>query len=414
MKEVTLQQVLDARERRVERQRRLLACFNKPLLVLNMNIAGPIKRSGLIDFAFYQGVKAIKARLGDRVVCTELTDEITGPEYVWVCDMSGEELKSLAVCEETAAAVGRLYDLDVIGLDGMKYSRGTPRECIVCGGPVGDCARSRAHGLPAIQAATNRILGDFAAERLAQLGVQALISEVELTPKPGLVDRRNSGAHKDMDIDMFCRSAECLRGYFEQSVRLGMERDDCMKSLQQAGLDAEESMFAVTGGINTHKGAIYAFGLVLAALGGVLCRGGDVFERAAELAKQGVPPQNTHGTQVKEKYTAGGARAEAFEGFPHARKAQNLIREHNGDAIPAFLHLLATVEDTNLLYRGGREGLEYVRSQAAEILGKSPDEYAERLTVLDRECIKKNLSPGGSADIIALAILLDDTRKIWE
>ncbi|MBO5973670.1 MAG: citrate lyase holo-[acyl-carrier protein] synthase, partial [Clostridia bacterium] len=166
MREITLQQVLDARERRVERQRRLLVSFGKPLLVLNMNIAGPLKRSGLIDFAFFEGVRALDRVLGDRVLERELTDELTGLEYVWVCDMSGEELKDIAVYEETAAPIGRLYDLDVIGLDGMKYSRGTPRECIVCGGPVGVCSRSRAHGLPAIVDATNQRLLDFAAERL--------------------------------------------------------------------------------------------------------------------------------------------------------------------------------------------------------------------------------------------------------
>lgn len=414
MREITLQQVLDARERRVERQRRLLVSHNKPLLVLNMNIAGPVKRGGLIDFAFFEGVRALDKALGDRVLECELTDELTGLEYVWVCDMSGEELKDIAVYEETARPIGRLYDLDVIGLDGMKYSRGTPRECIVCGGPVGVCSRSRAHGLPAIVEATNARLLDFAAERLAELGVRALISEVDLTPKPGLVDRRNSGAHSDMDIEMFYRSARCLRGYFEQAVRLGAEKDDCMPALQQAGLDAEQQMFAVTGGVNTHKGAVYAFGLVLAALGARMVRGGDLFERASELAKQGIPPQNTHGQQVKAKYTAGGARAEAFAGFPHAREAQKLMGEDGGDGTRAFLYLMSVVEDTNLLYRGGREGLEYVRSRAREILAQGKADYLQELKKLDDECIQRNLSPGGSADIIALAYLLDSTCKIWK
>lgn len=379
-----------------------------------MNIAGPIKRGGLIDFAFFEGVRALDKALGDRVLERELTDELTGLEYVWVCDMSGEELKDIAVYEETSRPVGRLYDLDVIGLDGMKYSRGTPRECIVCGGPVGVCSRSRAHGLPAIVEATNQRLLDFAAERLAEKGVRALISEVDLTPKPGLVDRRNSGAHSDMDIEMFYRSAQCLRGYFERAVRLGAEKDDCMKALQQAGLDAEQQMFAVTCGVNTHKGAVYAFGLVLAAMGARMVRGGDVFERAAELAKQGVPPQNTHGQAVKAKYTAGGARAEAFAGFPHAREAQKLLREDGGDATRAFLHLMSAVEDTNLLYRGGREGLALVQRESARILSKSPSEYVPELQKLDDECIKRNLSPGGSADIIALTYLLDSTREIWQ
>ena len=414
MREITLQQVLDARERRVERQRRLLVSHAKPLLVLNMNIAGPVKRSGAVDFAFFEGVKALDRRLGDRVVERELTDEPTGLEYVWVCDMDGEALKDLAVQEETAHPIGRLYDLDVIGLDGMKYSRNTPRECIVCGGPVGVCSRSRAHGLPAIIEATNNRLMEFAAERLSEIAVQSLRREVDLTPKPGLVDRNNSGAHSDMDIGMFYSSADCLKSYFERAVLLGAQSDNCMKDLQQAGLDAEQAMFAVTNGVNTHKGAVYAFGLVLAALGAVMVREGDLFERAARLAKQGVPPQNTHGTEVKAKYTAGGARAEAFAGFPHARAAQKIMREDGGDGVRAFLHLLESVEDTNLLYRGGREGLEFVQSAAREILAQGRENYAKNLLKLDNECIKRNLSPGGSADIIALTYLLYSTREIWQ
>jgi len=114
------------------------------------------------------------------------------------------------------------------------------------------------------------------------------------------------------------------------------------------------------------------------------------------------------------KYTAGGARAEAFAGFPHARAAQKIMREDGGDGTRAFLHLLSAVEDTNLLYRGGREGLEYVRSRAREILAQGKADYLQELKKLDDECIQRNLSPGGSADIIALAYLLDSTRKIWK
>lgn len=414
MREITLLEVLDAREARAAAQKRLLEEYKKPLLGLNMNIAGPVKRSGLIDLAFQAALTELRLRLGGTILHEELTDAITGLEAIFVCDKPAEELKDLAMEIETAKAVGRLYDLDVIGLDGIKLSRSTPRTCLVCGGPVGPCSRSRSHGLDAIRSATDAILRDFAAEHLAGFAVQALLDEVDLTPKPGLVDRRNNGAHTDMDLAMFHRSAHCLRPYFRHAVELGMEQKHCMKELQQAGFRAESVMLAATGGINTHKGAIYAFGLVLAALGSALVRGGDIFALSAALAQAGLPSENTHGSAVKALYGAPGARGEALAGFPHARAAQQLLRQHNGDPFPALLTLLIQVEDTNLLHRGGADGLKFVRQEAAAILAGLPKNYVNSLLALDDECIVRNLSPGGSADLLALALLLDSTRGIWQ
>lgn len=414
MREITLQEVLDAREARAAAQKQMLDRYQRPLLCLTMNIAGPVKRWGTVDLAFRAAEAELDRCLAGHIKEKSLTDAATGLEGIWACDIPAPELKELAIELETRNSVGRLYDLDVIGTDGIKLSRPTPRTCLVCGGPATPCARSRAHGLDAILAATHALLNDFAADYLAETAVQSLIEEVELTPKPGLVDRHNNGAHRDMDLGMFHRSAKALAPYFREAVSLGLTSDDCMPVLQQAGLRAEQAMLVATDGINTHKGAIYALGLVLAALGGVLARGGDIFTRAAALAAAGLPaPDTTHGAQAKAKYHAGGARAEALSGFPHGQMAWLALHEHSGNPFPALLTLLSQVEDTNLLYRGGSEGLSFVQREAAAILAGPPDQYVSRLKELDEACIARNLSPGGSADLLALGLLLYRTESIW-
>ena len=406
MREITLQEVLDARENRASSQKRLLAQYGKPLLGLTMNIAGPIKRSALGDFLFQQTLWELWERVGGDIVHEERLDAATGLEAILVCGLPAEEVKALAVELETARPAGRLLDLDVIGIDGEKLSRGTPRTCLVCGGPAGPCARSRAHGLAAIGEATESLLRDFAVSRLGELAVEALIFEVDLTPKPGLVDRRNSGAHRDMDRAMFHRSARALESYFRQAVLLGMERSDCMPALQAAGLAAEETMLAATGGVNTHKGAVYGFGLLLAAMGSRLVRGGDVFETAAALARAGLPPaEDTHGGRARRRYGAVGARGEALAGFPHVRRAQESMHAHGVSG--ALLTLLAEVEDTNLLHRGGREGLRFVQEEAQKILAAHETAWPALLEGLDDECVARNLSPGGSADLLAMALLIE-------
>ena len=408
MREITLQEVLDARENRASSQKRLLAQYGKPLLGLTMNIAGPIKRSALGDLLFRETLGELWERVGGAIVHEERLDAATGLEAILVCGLPAEEVKALAVELETARPAGRLLDLDVIGIDGEKLSRGTPRRCLVCGGPAGPCARSRAHGLSAVREATERLLRDFAAVRLGELAAAALVDEVELTPKPGLVDLRNSGAHRDMDLPLFRRSARSLEPYFRQAVSLGMERMDCMPSLQAAGLAAEKTMFAATAGVNTHKGAVYGFGLLLAAMGSRLVRGGDVFETAAALARAGIPPDpGTHGGEALRRYGASGARGEALAGFPHVRRALTVLRDPGGSPLRALLTLLAEVEDTNLLHRGGPEGLRFVQAAAADILAGPPEEDVSRLEALDSACTARNLSPGGSADLLAAALLLE-------
>ena len=413
MGEITLQEVLCARDLRAASQRRLLAAYGLPLLGFTMNIAGPVKRSRLGDFAFWEGLEALRRQLGGRVLHQEVTDRKTGLEALLVCSLPAEELKALAMDLESGSPAGRLCDMDVIAPDGGKLSRPAPRTCLVCGGPAAPCARSRAHGLPAVQEAAQALLEDFAAQRLAELAVQALLEEVDQTPKPGLVDRNNRGAHRDMDRDLFHRSARSLLPYFRQAVTLGLERADCMGPLQAAGLAAERVMLAETGGVNTHRGAVYAFGLILAAMGSRLARGGDVFAGAAALAESGLPPAaGSHGQRARQRYGASGARGEALAGFPHARHAWAALARPGGrDA--ALLTLLAEVEDTNLLHRGGPEGLALVQSRARSILAASPPAYGEGLLELDRACIARNLSPGGSADLLALALFLGRTEAVW-
>ena len=413
MGEITLQEVLCARDLRAASQRRLLAAYGLPLLGFTMNIAGPVKRSRLGDFAFREGLEALRRQLGGRVLHQEVTDRRTGLEALLVCSLPAEELKALAMDLESGSPAGRLCDMDVIAPDGGKLSRPAPRTCLVCGGPAAPCARSRAHGLPAVQEAAQALLEDFAAQRLAELAVQALLEEVDQTPKPGLVDRNNRGAHRDMDRDLFHRSARSLLPYFRQAVTLGLERADCMGPLQAAGLAAERVMLAETGGVNTHRGAVYAFGLILAAMGSRLARGGDVFAGAAALAESGLPPAaGSHGQRAQQRYGAPGARGEALAGFPHARHAWAALARPGGrDA--ALLTLLAEVEDTNLLHRGGPEGLALVQGRARSILAASPPAYGEGLLDLDRACIARNLSPGGSADLLALALFLGRTEAVW-
>ena len=396
--------MLLARDRRASRQAALLSRYGRPVISFTMNIAGPVKDSPLIRYAFRSGLRQLEA-LPCAQLCREVIFEPTGPEALLVYETQDARLlKAFCMRLESEGEAGRLFDLDVLDANGEKLSRETGRTCLVCGGPVSICSRSRAHGLEAITARTGAILEAFAAETLGEMAENALLAEVHFTPKPGLVDEANNGAHRDMDVPLFERSAHALRPCFEEFVRLGLQ-GAAPAALQQAGVRAEQAMFAATGGVNTHKGAIYSGALLLHAAGRLLS--GEEERSLCGLAAQtaaAIPaPIGTHGAAVRAQ--CGGIRTEAVSGYPTAQAVLRQLRQSG--PLDALLLSMSRLDDSTLWHRGGAEGAQLVRSRAADILAAPASEREARTRRLDAELIERNLSPGGSADLLAMAFFLE-------
>ena len=396
--------MLLARDRRASRQAALLSRYGRPVISFTMNIAGPVKDSPLIRYAFRSGLRQLEA-LPCAQLCREVIFEPTGPEALLVYETQDARLlKAFCIRLESEGEAGRLFDLDVLDANGEKLSRETGRTCLVCGGPVSVCSRSRAHGLEAITARTGAILEAFAAETLGEMAENALLAEVHFTPKPGLVDEANNGAHRDMDVPLFERSAHALRPCFEEFVRLGIQGAS-PAALQQAGVRAEQAMFAATGGVNTHKGAIYSGALLLHAAGRLLSgeEEGNLCELAAQTAAAIPAPTGTHGAAVRA--CCGGIRTEAVSGYPTAQAVLRQLRQSG--PLDALLLSMSRLDDSTLWHRGGAEGAQLVRSRAADILAAPASEREARTRRLDAELIERNLSPGGSADLLAMAFFLE-------
>ena len=396
--------MLLARDRRASRQAALLSRYGRPVISFTMNIAGPVKDSPLIRYAFRSGLRQLEA-LPCAQLCREVIFEPTGPEALLVYETQDARLlKAFCIRLESEGEAGRLFDLDVLDANGEKLSRETGRTCLVCGGPVSVCSRSRAHGMEAITARTGAILEAFAAETLGEMAENALLAEVHFTPKPGLVDEANNGAHRDMDVPLFERSAHALRPCFEEFVRLGIQGAS-PAALQQAGVRAEQAMFAATGGVNTHKGAIYSGALLLHAAGRLLS--GEEERSLCGLAAQtaaAIPaPTGTHGAAVRAQ--CGGIRTEAVSGYPTAQAVLRQLRQSG--PLDALLLSMSRLDDSTLWHRGGSEGAQLVRSRAADILAAPASEREARTRRLDAELIERNLSPGGSADLLAMAFFLE-------
>lgn len=258
---------------------------------------------------------------------------------------------------------------------------------------------------------------------LAETAVCSLIEEVELTPKPGLVDSRNTGAHQDLTIRLMKASAESLRDTFEQMALVSYGRNPTQSLREEIALIGrlgEEKMLHVTDGVNTHKGAIWALGLLVSAA--AMGRGvGAVEEVAASARKVACFPDRhspnavTNGLNVVAKYGVSGAKGEAQQGFPHVfRYSLPMLhisrmsgKTEEEARLNALLSLIAQLDDTCILHRGGSEALDFAKKQAAFLLenGEIDDLYK-----LDEQFISRNISPGGSADLLAATLFLDELQ----
>ena len=454
--QVTVADMMAAREARAQMQQTLLAGNPGAVLVcLTMNVAGPVKTDAQIERAFAWGRAGIEAVLAPqrRLFAAEI-HEATGPEAVFVVEGDAGEIKRRLCALEDGCAMGRLLDVDVLFGQGEKVSRGDvglpPRRCLICGEPAAVCARSRAHSAQELFARTQEIIRthfeDAFARRVAEQAERALLTEAALAPKPGLVDRLNPGAHRDMDLFTFIDSACALRPYFETCVREGLahrggDEAACFDALRAPGLLAEARMRGATGGVNTHKGAVFSMGVLCAALGmgydgegsdpeAALLRCGRMtrMRMEEELARAAQGAGDSCGEQLYRSRGIGGVRREAAAGFPSVREAAlPRLRAclHAGmglqeAALCALVALMARVEDTNAVRRGGAEGARQLRERAEaedaalclRLAQPGLDARAEgdavkaRLAQWDAELTAKGISPGGCADMLALTLMV--------
>nr|WP_315291370.1 triphosphoribosyl-dephospho-CoA synthase CitG [Serratia proteamaculans] len=287
------------------------------------------------------------------------------------------------------------------------------------------------HSLPAdpVRFVPQTQVGDF-----AHAAYLALLVEVNLTPKPGLVDRHNNGAHRDMNLGHFYRSARAIGIWLPRFIRQG--RDDAFRPaaeqllrLRPLGLACENHMFQATGGVNTHKGSVFSLGLLCAAYGRcdqqqrhinakTLCA--EVATMCDGLVARELQQHNalqTAGQRLFAEYGLSGARGEAESGFervidgalPLYRQRLNAGCDEQTALMDSLLWLMAHNDDTNVASRGGIEGLHWLQQRAAGLLaqgGAQGEQGIQRLRQFDADCIMRNLSPGGSADLLIVTWLL--------
>lgn len=270
---------------------------------------------------------------------------------------------------------------------------------------------------------------------IGHLASIALQAELDTTPKPGLVDRNDNGAHRDMDHALMQRSIQALHPYFVRLAQLGFtDKQPCHDEIVNIGIEAEREMFKATGGVNTHKGALFSIGLAAVALGGeAFCRitqaegcgtmaYNDVNSKQikslsnsiASLARLFPDTNGTHGSKAKANNILKGALDNAREGYTQLFKAWlpfyiDRIAEGDNYALhKTLLRIMCDLDDTNIVYRTSMETMQEVKKEARHMLDQSRNivNFEAALQAMNTDYIHRNISPGGSADMLSLVVFL--------
>lgn len=446
---ITLLDVLNSKEVRSQRQQALQAKYaDKVVCAIKLNIPGVIKTNNAIVDIFMNGWDCIITELTALNYHIETTEQYvtlpTGPEGFIVLDGALVTVKKTMIGFESTLPLGRLFDIDVMSLNtNQQLSRqalGLPaRRCLICDNDAKVCAKAQTHSYQAILAkieamyTANFCNPQWSHDQAINFAQRGLLYEVSLAPKPGLVDPVSTGAHNDMDVFTFINSSLALQPYFNQAYALGYDftgndLTQLFAQLRAVGKTAETVMFDATHGINTHKGAIFSMGILLAATGycyrlkrttltqlQATVTGMLTTLLAQDFNQLSHKTGLTAGEQQFLQYHVTGIRGEAAAGYPTVfslalSKLAGTTGSIQERLLDTLMYIASQTQDSNLIKRAGDINiLNEMRAwgdQYFKLGGSHTKEGIAFLQSLDTHFKQRNLSLGGSADLLILTIYI--------
>lgn len=440
---VTIPEILARKDARSAAQRAAVqdqGC----VVAVKLNVAGPVKTSAaLAEFAHvtYLQLRHRLQRCGWQVTEVKTFSGKCGVEVIWQVNAAALAVKRVCVAFEQAHAALRLLDCDVIAktqttIKSIKRQEvgASERQCLLCDLPAKECGRNRTHSVAQLQAKTQALVTQYLTAELpafvADSAVFALLAEVSTPAKPGLVSPLHHECHRDMDQYTFINSAIQLRPYFVAVSRLAQtttqtDLPQLFARIRPLGIKAEQQMLAATGNVNTHKGAIFALGILAAATVwhwrypdhtiSVIVKKMTTATLSAEL-KNATGAAPTAGLQQYEQYGTLGARGAALAGYdvvfavglPALQAAQGSREER---ILTTLCALAAKISDSNLIKRAASPAsVTWWHNQLAKLTQLGGVTTAEGKALwqdLNAHFARNYWSLGGTADLVIATIFMD-------
>mgnify|MGYP001298856586 CR=1 FL=1 len=440
--------ILAAKEETYLAKCRAVQKYQLPLVSLALNIPGWPKSNKQLRHFFFGTLAEFKSfTLANRLIISDHTEQIIENDngLVYFCGFkfpeSAAEAKSITEKFETSHQLGRFIDVDIIDKKCQIISSGKEKPCFICHSKSAvNCMRKKNHSINELKQFQHDSIHNYLfqkhkekqSEILSELMLNALLAEISLFPKPGLVTPIDSGSHSDMDYNSFLQSTSAISNIFTKLFGeiIIEEKAFTFESLRALGIEAEVKMKNATGNLNTHKGAIF----LLIIIGYTIA---NLVRNKMELSPANIKNTikkfyaainadplnnlaNTHGNKVRKNTQNPkiGIKAEILNGLPSIFEAgipqlylnqfslRNTSKEKQITLIKTLLSIMSILDDSNILYRGNEKKLQLIKEKsniALQALINNNWEPYENLCIWTKN---KNLSPGGAADILVGSIFI--------
>lgn len=432
--------ILEDREKRIDLIANKLKKTNNLVLTIKANICGNnknIKEANIV-------IEYFKSKVFNEFSVISYEKILSYDGNFYLVELAEKDFKDVKIklIELENCDLGRFVDLDLFQEFNQKNTKsisrrdlGLPtRKCIICGESYNICLREKKHTLDEVLEKTISSIKKAFIEILISNTTQSLLAEVTAHPKFGLVTKVNSGKHKDMDYNTFIDSIDVLKPYFYDFAYVGFEVNildkNSFSKLRKIGLEAEIALLERTKGVNTYKGVIFLLGLLLPSIVNTIYNGKE-YKEIQETIKfmckdilndfNNVGDKNknnlTYGEKIYLEYGITGIRGVAESGIDigfRLAKHFDLTQNENDLVINILLHSMALLDDTVILHKQDFEVLKFIKTRSKEIIaigGMDTNIGKRSIDFFTDECIKLNISPGGSADIVSVVLILMQVRN---
>lgn len=422
-----MNEILDAREQRSIHVKELISKYKyKTIVIMKANVPGLNKNLMKMRFICNLFNTMIYETFSEKIIDVGRVESIDGNYIFYVIDDEGTLVKEKTIILEEENALGRLIDIDVYNQNPISREDVSceMRLCLICDNYAHICARNKTHSEDEIFLVIDKIINDYLLEFILMKTIKSVFAEVDLYPKFGLVSRKDSGSHTDMDYQTFVKSTLAIKPFLREYIVEGLKDELNPLFLQEIGQRAEKAMFKATGGINTHKGLIFVLGLFLPVITKAIMLNKDRDFIKREITKiskivignyyDSLEKPSSHGDEIYLKYGYKGIRGEALDGLsivfdsPSFSNVDSMYRDND-----YLIYLMSVLNDTTILYRKDEATLKRVQKEMKDILNNGG--YSNNIKLVNEisdKYKKENISPGGSADLLVVKIMFEELRYL--
>ncbi len=421
--------ILNAREKRALHINELMNTYkDKTIVIIKLNVPGVEKNPRNMGFICRYYYDIVNSTFDSKIVTSKHVKSLDGDYMFFIVSEIGKKVKEKTILIEEQIDLGRLIDIDVynesaINRSDLLYKN---RKCIICDDYAYNCVRSKKHCTEEIHNRFNEIINEFLLELLTHKAVTSMYSELNLFPKFGLVSKQNNGCHKDMNSITFTKSIEAIKPFLKEFILYGIYNENEPLKLQRIGLKAESAMFKATNNINTHKGLIFALGVFLPSITKAILKQDNLegIQKEVKYISKVVigdyykflqlKTKKTHGDEIYLSYNLKGIRGEALDGFKvlHEIPSYNDVQSTN-TYHEYLIHLMSVIDDTTIIHKTNIETLREVKLTFSDlVINGGYTNNQELVKSISIDYINRNISPGGSADLLVLKIIFEELRYL--